>query len=89
MRTTLPGHFVLIVVVVAAFVLLLIVVVVVESSRTDPDDDVLDVTSFWALDVVELKKSLLSSKSLSKSLSWSQSCRPPGNVAAWPTRMHA
>jgi hypothetical protein len=30
-----------------------IAVVVVESSRTDPDDDVVDVTSFAALDVVE------------------------------------
>ncbi len=29
---------------------------VVESSRTDPDDDVVDVTSFSALDVVEIKK---------------------------------
>jgi hypothetical protein len=25
------------------------------SSRTDPDDDVVDVTSFSALDVVEIK----------------------------------
>ncbi len=30
-------------------------VVVTESSRTDPDDDVFDVASFSALDVVEKK----------------------------------
>ncbi len=28
------------------------------SSRTDPDDDVVDVTSFSALDVVEINKSV-------------------------------
>ncbi len=39
------------------------VITVVVSSRTDPDDDVVDVTSFSALDVVEIK--LLSSLSCS------------------------
>ncbi len=29
------------------------------SSRTDPDDDVVDVTSFSALDVVEIKHCIL------------------------------
>ncbi len=39
---------------------------VVESSRTDLYDDVVDVTSFSALDVVEIKKTFLS---LSSSMS--------------------
>ena len=34
---------------------LVLVFVVVVSSRTDLDDDVVDVTSFSALDVVEIK----------------------------------
>ncbi len=32
------------------------------SSRTDPDDDVVDVTSFSALDVVEMNKCCIASK---------------------------
>ncbi len=31
--------------------------IAVESSRTDPDDDVVDVTALSALDVVEVNKS--------------------------------
>ncbi len=33
---------------------------VVESSRTDPNDDVVDVTSFTALDAVQIKSRLSS-----------------------------
>ncbi len=35
------------------------VVFAIESSRTDPDDDVVDVTSFSALDVVETKRKVV------------------------------
>ncbi len=45
----------------SALDVVVVVVVVVMSSRTDPDDDVVDVTWFSALDVVEIMALSLSS----------------------------
>ncbi len=49
---------IVVVVVVGARRSWIYVSLVMQSSRTDPNDDVVDVTSFTALDVVEIKVSL-------------------------------